>query len=306
MAKDTCAEEFERHRSYLGALAYRMLGSVSEAEDAVQEAFLRWHQTHSAEIDNPQAYLSRITTRLCLDQLKLAHRKREVYVGPWLPEPLVEAEADSTQQLAEEASYALLLALERLSPPERAAFILHDLFDLDYPQVAAALERSEASCRQLCSRARARVKEQQSRFAPAPQEARSLCQAFFQASRSGDTQQLQSLLASGARFHSDGGGKRSAALRTIFGREKICRLFAGLARKLGPRDPLWQERVTINGLPGVLTLEADGHLQTLAIEAAHGAIDTVYVVRNPEKLAHLVARLPAELRPRLASATQPA
>ncbi|MGM0559737.1 MAG: sigma-70 family RNA polymerase sigma factor [Pseudomonadota bacterium] len=288
---------FEQQRRRLTGLAYRMLGAVSDAEDVVQDAWLRWQRVEPTEIANPQAWLSTVVTRLCLDRLKEARRRRETYVGAWLPEPLLEDPELAMTPEAEvgrDVSFALMLALERLSPLERAAFILHDVFELDFAEVAAAVERSEAACRQLASRARGRLRAERPRFAPSSEERDSLVQAFLEASRSGDTQRLQGLLSESAVLHSDGGGRKPAALNPILGREKICRFFAGLVRKDKTGPPRWTRRTTINGLPGCVSVEADGTLQTSAFEIADGRIVAIYTVRNPDKLTHLLPLLEAE------------
>lgn len=291
---------FERERGRLFRLAYRMLGSVAEAEDAVQDTWLRW-QTRRRQADEPRAYLARIAIRLCLDRLKGASRRREVYVGPWLPEPLVddrqgpEADAERT----EEVSIALMLALERLSPLERAAFILRTAFDMDFAEIAATLGREEATCRQLVHRARGHVRAARPRFAVAEGEGERLADAFLAAARGGDLAGLRDLLAAGATLHTDGGGRRIAALNVVRGGDRIARFFAGLAAKGRLGSPLWYRRLRINGLPGCITVEPDGALQTVTIETLEGWITAVYVMRNPEKLRHLAGLVPAGLRPRL-------
>lgn len=281
------ATEFERHRAHLTALAYRMLGSVAEAEDAVQDAFLRWHRTDRTGVAEPRAFLARVVTRLCLDRLKAARHRRETYVGPWLPEPLVEDPALAVpppEDLARDVSVALMLALERLSPLERAAFLLHDGFDLGFDEIAAALGRSEAACRQLASRARANVQAARPRFA--------VDAAFFAASRSSDAAALRDLLAAEATLHTDRGGRKRAALNVIARAGRIARFFAGLARKGRNPTQLWLKSCIINGLPGMVTIEQDGTLQTIAVEIAAARVAAIYVVRNPEKLGHLAAILP--------------
>jgi RNA polymerase sigma-70 factor (ECF subfamily) len=291
--------DFEAHRAHLKGLAYRMLGSVSEAEDAVQDAYLRWHDTARGEIENPRAYLSRVITRLCLDRLKSARHRREIYVGPWLPEPLVADAGMVTmpeEGVARDVSVALMLVLERLSPLERAAFILHDVFDMDFDEVAAALGRSEATCRQLARRARGHVDEARPRFAVAQEDGREIAEAFFAASRSGDAGAIKALLAETAMLHSDGGGRKAAALNLIEGADRISRFFAGLTQKIGSIVPRWSKWTTINGLPGVVTIEYDGTLQTTAFEVEAGQVTAVYVVRNPEKLKHIESIVPPEFR----------
>src|SRR5687767_7227022 len=223
---------FEPHRRRLLVLAYRMLGSMAEAEDAVQEAYLRWHDTNRDRIDEPKAFLMTTTTRICLDVLKSARMKREEYVGPWLPDPVTDTESlapDAQTELAEDLSVALLLALERLSPLERAAFLLHDVFDYSFAQVAEALGRNEAACRQLAARARTHVREARPRGVTPPSNASAsvdpkhaeLMSAFISASRSGDLDTLMRLLASDARLVTDGGGKVAAALNVIEGADRV-------------------------------------------------------------------------------------
>lgn len=284
-------DDFESHRRALTGLAYRMLGSVAEAEDAVQDAFLRWHGVAQATVENPGAYLSTMVTRICLDRLKEARRRREIYVGEWLPEPLVDG-APGGDDPAEDVSVALMLAMERLSPLERAAFILHDVFDRDYAEIASTLGRSEAAVRQLAARARANVRAERPRFPVAPQEGERLAEAFFAASRSGDTASLRRLLADGAVLRSDGGGRALATLRPVLGAERICRFFEGLARKKLTANPRWSCLLRINGLPGWATVERDGTLQTIALEVEDGRIVAIYVTRNPDKLAHIARLVP--------------
>lgn len=291
------AASFEPHRRRLLGLAYRMLGSMAEAEDAVQDAYLRWHDTDRAGVADPRAFLIRTTTRLCLDVLKSARVRREKYVGPWLPDPVTDTAAlapDAQTELAEDLSVALLLALDRLSPLERAAFLLHDVFDYSFTQVADALGRSEAACRQLASRARARVRELRPAGAlPAPAGGSALdpkhlelVSAFITASRSGDVAALTQLLASDARVVSDGGGKVPAALNVIAGANRVAAFLAGVVRK-GWTDEATARFETINGLPGLILRWPDGSVQTAAFEIADGVVTAIYIVRNPDKLRHL-------------------
>ncbi len=284
--ESAAAREFEAHRRHLMGLAYRMLGSLAEAEDAVQEAYLRWHAAERGVVENPRAFLSTIVTRLCLDQLKSARVRRESYVGPWLPEPVLDAaalDAESASDHAHDLSVALMLTLERLSPLERAAFLLHDVFDMEFAAVAATLGRSEAACRQLAARARAHVQAARPRFTPSPDEGARLAAAFRQAAQSGDTAAMARLLAEDAVLYSDGGGKRVAALNPICGGDKIVRFFAGIARKNGLRG-LRAREASINGLPGFVMVDAEGALQTSAFAVADGRIAAIYLVANPDKL----------------------
>ena len=282
-APDALAD-FERHRSFLTGLAYRMLGSVAEAEDVVQDAYLRWREVDHAAIDEPRAYLARVVSRLCLDRMKSASHRREQYVGTWLPEPVV---ASPAQTLADDLSVALLLALERLSPLERAAFLLHDVFDMDYPDVAAAIERGEAACRQLVTRAREHVRQDRPRYARSDAEARRLADAFVAAAATGDVNGLARLLAEDAVWYSDGGGKRAAALKPIVGKDRILRFYEGIRAKGSTAFGFFHAQpVTLNGLPGFVFETTDG-IETVAFETANGLIVALYAVRNPDKVRHL-------------------
>lgn len=288
---------FEPLRRRLLGLAYRMLGSMAEAEDAVQETYLRWHEVDRARVSEPKAFLMTTTTRICLDVLKSARVRREEYVGPWLPDPVADTAAlapDAQTELAEDLSVALLLALERLSPLERAAFLLHDVFDYSFAQVADALGRNEAACRQLAARARTHVREVRPAGAiPARAASRAvdpkhaaLLSAFLSASRSGDVAALMRMLASDAKLVTDGGGKVVAALNVIEGVDRVAAFLSGVVRK-GWTDDLSVRLDTLNGLPGALVSGPDGLVQTMAFEIEDGVIKAIYVVRNPDKLRHL-------------------
>lgn len=290
-AAEAAAQSFEPHRRRLRGLAYRMLGSVADAEDIVQEAYLRWHATDRARVANAGAFLSKTVARLCLDTLKSARHRRETYVGPWLPEPVLdEAGGADGSDLADDLSVALLLALERLSPLERAAFLLHDVFDLDFAEVADTLGRNAAACRQLAARARRHVRSARPRFPVDREEEARLADAFMAAARGGDIAALGRLLAADAVAYTDGGGRKAAALNPIHGRDKLLRFYAGLARKTGGLMPEVVYRGRINGLAGFVTVETDGTLQTTALDIRDGAVAAIYVVRNPDKLAHLDRR----------------
>jgi len=279
-------DAFEANRVRLRRLAYRMLGSVSEAEDAVQDAWIRW-QRAGAGVEDPAAWLVRATTRLCIDRLRAAKAERAAYKGPWLPEPLIEPLTDDPVERAEEVSIAFLLALERLSPLERAVFLLHDVFEEDYAVVAETLDRSEAAVRQLASRAREHVQDARPRFTIDQDKAMKLAAAFAAASATADTKLLSELLAEDAILVSDGGGKRSAALRIMVGRDDIIRLFQGIHWRHGDQGIQSFEAVRINGYPGLLLHMADGP-ETFAFEPGEdGKIAAVYVMRNPDKLGHV-------------------
>jgi len=293
------AASFEPYRRRLLGLAYRMLGSVADAEDAVQETYLRWHAADRDNVSNPRAFLMTTTTRICLDVLSSARARREEYVGPWLPEPVVDTSAlapDSRAELAEDLSIALLLTLDRLSPLERAAFLLHDVFDFSFGEVASALERSEAACRQLAARARSHVRSVRPRGTNAPAarpgeiepKHAELMSAFVAATRSGDLNALTQLLASDVRVVTDGGGKVLASLNVLEGKDRAARFLVGASRK-GWRDDFTLRFATINGLPGIIVDSPAGAVQTSAFEIDGDAIRALYVVRNPDKLRHLPA-----------------
>jgi RNA polymerase sigma-70 factor, ECF subfamily len=279
-------DAFEANRQRLKRLAYRMLGSVSEAEDAVQDAWLRWRKA-GEDVGDPAAWLVRATTRLCIDRLRAAKAEREAYRGPWLPEPLIEAINEDPVERAEDVSIAFLLALERLSPLERAVFLLHEVFDEDYAAIAKTLERSEAAVRQLAARAREHVQDARPRFSVDPDQASRLAKAFMSAAATADVAKLANLLTEDTILISDGGGKRKAALRVLVGREDITRLMEGLRWRYGVSPLESFETVRINGFPGLLLHMYDGPA-TLAVEPGEdGKIAAIYVVRNPDKLTHL-------------------
>lgn len=299
---DASISEFEQHRRFLTALAYRMLGSLADAQDIVQDAFLRWHGAMETEIASPRAWLGTTVTRLCLDLMKSARSRRESYVGQWLPEPVIAplTTTDAAQAAEErmDTPVALMLAMERLSPLERAVFILHELFDFDFAEIAGAIDRSEAACRQLLVRARAHVGETRQRFDVDAAEAARLATAFFLATNSGDANALKALLADAARLHGDGGGKRPATLNIIYGAEKIGRFFTGLAQKPEAHPtPLWSGPLSINGLPGFVALDLFGTIQAVALEIEDGRITAIYSMRNPDKLVGAEAFLPAPVSP---------
>jgi len=282
--------EFERQRPRLRGLAYRMLGSVADADDVLQDAYMRWHGAAEAGVREPAAWLTTAVTRLCIDRLRAARVEREAYAGPWLPEPwLGDAEAgarpDRRQDRADDLSIAFLLLLERLAPEERAALLLHDVFELGYPQIAAALEKSEAACRQAVHRARERVRSERRRFAVTNAERRQLLDRFLAATRAGDDAQLLDLLAPAATLTSDGGGKAWAARKVIHGAGRIARLLLGVARKAPPH--LEYVDTMLNGEPAVVT-RIDGRPHaTLSIDVEDGRIVAIWRVMNPDKLIAL-------------------
>jgi RNA polymerase sigma-70 factor, ECF subfamily len=272
---------FDPLRRKLMRVAYRMLGSVADAEDVLQEAFIRWMGADRGAVREPEAFLRRAVTRLCLDQLKSARRRRETYIGPWLPDPVLEEEEE------EDVTLPLMLALERLSPLERAAFLLHDVFGLGFEEVGASIRRDAATCRQLAARARNHVRQARPRFQVDKQHGLELAEAFFTASRNGDMKALASMLAADVSIHADGGGKRPAAPVPIFGFDAVMKANRMLADIFRNNPSKLVRAAFVNGLPGFITLEADGELQATALDIEDGKIAAIYVVRNPDKLRHL-------------------
>lgn len=294
------SESFEPLRSRLRGLAYRMLGSMADAEDAVQESYLRWHAADRDKVSDPRAFLMTITTRICFDLLNSARARREEYVGAWLPEPVIDTAAlaaDTSTELAEDLSIALLLTLDRLSPLERAAFLLHDVFDFPFSEVATALDRSPAACRQLAARARKQVRETRPRGVTPPPARQGevdakhaqLLATFVAATRSGDVEAIKHFLASDVRVVADGGGKVRAA-PLLEGADKVA---AAIVRVLRPhpgqwwRDDFTMRFGTVNGLLAIIIDAPEGTVQTAAVEFEGDQIRAVYVVRNPDKLRHL-------------------
>lgn len=277
---------FEEHRPALERLAYRMLGSLADADDVVQEAYLRWARADRSGVSSPRAFLLATATRLCIDQRRAVDARKAGYVGPWLPEPLVEAaDPAGRAEAAEQVSLAFLVALESLGPVERAAYLLRRAFDYEYAEIAGVLGKSEAACRQLVSRAEARVRERRPRFDPDPAEAERLTEAFLAACRTGDLAGLTQLLAGDAVAVTDGGGKASAALAPIRGADRVARFLLGVLRKAPPG--VEYRRVRVNGLPGVTAVLAGEVWHVLTLDAADGRVAAVYVVRNPDKLARV-------------------
>lgn len=277
------------YRRRLLGLAYRMLGSRTDAEDVVQDAFLRF--VDARDVRNPEAFLVTIVTRLCLDRLKSAKAQREIYVGPWLPEPVFDTEglsAEAATELADDLSFALLLALDRLSPLERAAFLLHDVFEMPFAEIAAMIGRSEPACRQLATRARRAVRDERPAPTATPDGHALLLKAFIEAVAGGDLSRLTGLLRQDAIAVTDGGGRKSAALNPIMGADKVARFFIGVAGKVAGRD-IRIEPAMINGSSGAL-LYVDGELDhSLSIAIDGDRIAAVYLVRNPDKLRHAPA-----------------
>lgn len=283
---------FEDERRYLQGVAYRMLGTISEAEDAVQDAFLRVRETMPDTLDNKRAYLTRIVTRICLDVLKSAHKKRVDYVGPWLPEPLHDV-SDFTgspaaaTELADDLSMGLLYALERLTPLERASFLLHDVFDVGYDEIAKTLERSEDNCRQLAARARGHVKASRPRFKVTPADERRYLEAFVTASQKGDMAALEAMLAEDVKLYSDGGGKVSAAINILDGKRRVGAFMAGIYQKFRNHTTTALRYDRVNGVMSLLTTYTDDTIDVMSVEISDGKISAVWFQRNPDKLTRL-------------------
>ncbi len=284
---DPRVAEFETHRGLLTGVAYRMLGSVSDAEDLVQETWLRWTKADMAEIKAPKSWLLTVVSRLCLDRLKSARVQREQYYGTWLPEPLLEnaPATTSTEEVDESVSIALLLVLEKLSPVERAGFLLHEVFGHTFEEIGEILEKPAVNCRKLVSRARERVRAEKPRFTATNREHEELLTRFLNACRAGEMEPLMDLLGEGAALYSDGGGKASAVPKVLDDRAVIAKFFIGISRQGGPARGFYETQPTrFNGTPGVLIL-MDGKVVTaLSLEIADGKISRIFAHRNPEKL----------------------
>ncbi len=277
---------FEENRSLLFGVAYRMLGTVAEAEDAVQETYLRFRNAES--VTSPRAYLVTVVTRICLDVLKSARVQREQYIGPWLPEPIVQragAEPSPEDVVANEdsVSMAFLVMLEELGPVERAVFLLREVFDYDYADISQIVARNEATCRQTFRRARERLAERHHRFTANYDQRRDLTVRFLAAANEGDMAGLMELLSADVVAYSDGGGKRAAALNLILGADRVARLVIGVRRK----EPVARvELADVNGWPGLLLWNHRERIETLIVLDVHeaGQVRTLYSLRNPDKL----------------------
>ncbi len=281
------AERFEDLRPMLVRHAYRMLGEYAEAEDVAQEAYLRWSAAlDDGDVRDERALARTIVTPLALDRLRSARAKREVYVGPWLPEPVV-AESDNPEAaatLADDISFALLLALERLAPLERAAFLLHDVLDVPFAEIAQTLGRAEPAVRKLATRAREHVRDAGRHSRSDPKELMRIRDEFLAAIQNDDPAALQQLLTDDVVFTGDGGGKVAAATVPVVGRDRVTKLLFGLKEKQGWHDIVRIELATLNGLPGIVTFNKAGVQEVAALEIRDGRIAAMYVIRNPEKL----------------------
>ncbi|MGW7201861.1 RNA polymerase sigma factor SigJ [Streptomyces chryseus] len=291
MMTDTATDLFEEHRPILTGVAYRMLGRVADAEDVVQEAWLRWVAADRKDIQQPRAYLVRITTRLAIDRLRQVQSCREAYVGPWLPEPLITnfglTVTDTAEQalLADSVSFAVLVILESLSPLERAVFVLREAFEFPFAEIAKALDRSEQAVRQLAGRARRHVEARKPRYDVNPAERRAVTERFLAAASDGDVASLVSLLAADVALVGDSGGKTKAPLRIIKTPSKVARFLVGAAKHAGPLECRFIE---LNGGPALLAISAGQPYSACQLDVADGRIQCIYVIRNPDKLTCFV------------------
>jgi len=278
---------FSSLRPRLVRLAYRMLGTVTDAEDVVQDAYLRWLAADRKSVREPGAFLRTIVTRLCVNELKSARRRREAYIGPWLPEPLFEPE--DAEDGIDDITLPLMVALESLSPLERASFLLHDVFGVGFEEIANTIDREPAACRKLASRARNHLRNAQPRFPVNKEHGRKIASAFFTASRSGDLTVLRSLLAEDVVAYADGGGKVPASPQALAGLHEVIERHAVLAREFAKTPSQLIRYAIIDGLPGFITVEGGSIWQTTALQIEAGKIVAIYVTRNPDKLQHLMS-----------------
>ena len=285
-------ESFETYRTYLFAIAYRMLGSAMDAEDMVQETYLRYRATPPETIRSLKAYLTTILTRLCMDQLQLARRKREVYVGPWLPEPILTTEEVETSDpekrvdMQESISLAFLVLLEQLQPFERAVFLLREVFGYEFAEIATMLDKSEAACRRSFSRARLHLREHRPRFPASPQIHEQLLNGYFQAVQTGEMTPLMNLLSEDVTLWADGGGKvKQAALRPIHGRDAVARFSLGTKRFWPENSRI--EQGEVNGQAALIIRTGEKAFAVFAIQVEQGRIQAIRIIANPDKLARI-------------------
>lgn len=276
---------FEEHRPTLERLAYRMLGSWADADDVLQEAYLRWTRADRSNVESPRAFLHSIVSRLCIDQRRVIDARKETYIGPWLPEPAIETSASPEQAVerTESISFALLTVLESLSPVERAAYLLRQMFDYDYAEIARLIGKSEVNCRQLVRRAEEHIHQRRPKFEAPIDQAERVTGAFLQACTTGDLNGLVQLLAADAVAYSDGGGKATAARVPVVGADRVAKFFVGITKKLPPGTEL--RLVRVNGRPGVMVIESEKVHNVMTLDVVDDKIVAVYVIRNPEKLA---------------------
>jgi RNA polymerase sigma-70 factor (ECF subfamily) len=280
---------FNEHKRLLFSIAYRMLGTVMDGEDMVQETFLRWQNCEQAKVQSPKAWLSTVVTRLCINHLKSARVQRETYVGPWLPEPLVaglSVDPGENAKLSDSLSLAFLVLLETLTPTERAVFVLREVFNYEFSEIAPIVEKTESNCRQILARARKSVEERQPRFDASPEAAEELIQKFEQAVLTGSLEDLLTLLAKDVVLVSDGGGKARAVLRPILGAEHVARLLIGVTRKFGSKTQVLRH-TAVNALPGSISFEGNQALRVTAFGIRGGRIQSLFIITNPDKLRHI-------------------
>jgi RNA polymerase sigma-70 factor (ECF subfamily) len=279
---------FEAHRQLLFSIAYRMLGSATEAEDVVQDSWVRARQDEQADVRSARAYLTTIVTRLCIDRLRSAERTRLEYPGPWLPEPLAEPNQESAE-LAASLTTAFLVLLEQLTPAERAVFLLREVFELDFGDIARSIGKTEANTRQILTRARARLRESRPRFTASRRESEAIVRRFRHACVTGSVEELMSVLHADARLVADGGGKASAATRPVLGADRIAKFLLGYARKAHFGESDFQ-LVPVNGTPGLLLRHPLAGEGTYSFDIVDGRIREIYIVRNPDKLRRFLAQ----------------
>lgn len=287
--KDTLSDaDFNELRPRLVRLAYRMLGSVADAEDVVQDAWARWLAADRSAVREPAALMQTIVTRICINELKSARRRRETYIGPWLPDPIV---TDGQPDTFDDITLPLMTAMERLSPLERAAILLHDVFGMDFEDVAGVIDREPSACRKLASRAREHIRTARPRYPVTKEHGLKIAAAFFAASRNGDIDKLQSLLASDVTAFADGGGKVPASPNPLTGIAEVVARHIQLVDTFDKSPSLLIRYTIIDGLPGFVTIEKGGIVQTTALQIEHEKIVAIYITRNPDKLRHLDSTL---------------
>jgi RNA polymerase sigma-70 factor (ECF subfamily) len=287
-ATDWDGSTFETHRPLMFSIAYRMLGSASEAEDVVQDAWLRARQDEHADVRSVRAYLTTIVTRLCIDHLRSAERTRMVYPGPWLPEPLAEPNQESAE-LASSLTTAFLVLLEQLTPTERAVFLLREVFELDFSDIASSIGKSEANTRQILKRARGRLHDAHPRFTATRRESEEIVRRFRDACVTGNVDELMGVLHADATLVADGGGKAASATRPVLGADRVVKFLLGYAAKAHFSASDFQV-VTVNGTPGLLLRHPSAGVGTYSFDIVDGRIRTVYIVRNPDKLRGFLER----------------
>jgi RNA polymerase sigma-70 factor (ECF subfamily) len=282
-------EVFHQHRALLFSIAYRMLGTVADAEDMLQETFLRWQGATQVDIQSPRAFLATVITRLCINQLQSARAKREEYFGQWLPEPLMTEQAAESRAISgidDSLSTAFLVLLERLTPLERAVFLLREVFEYEYAEIAGMLSQSETNCRQILRRAKQHVKEDRPRFDASPRERESLLQQFLEATSNGEMQGLLALLSKDVVLYTDGGGKATAVPNPVYGADRVARFFLSTPGQLVTAS-IVKRIAQINGQPGIVTYLQGRPFGVLTLDVEDGRIRNIYIVRNPDKLQRL-------------------